>query len=181
MKTSPTVTAALEAYQALADGRTISYTVNFGVVVTLTKVEPKQWAFRYPAGNMVFLRRSAEESILAALTQRRSNGSRRKLEFSPPVPSTSTRRVYKYPLSVVQRQCITLPKGAQILRVDNVEGFHLWALVDPEAETELRCIEMFKTGQEVAGRNLHYLGTCKIEIGQELCLYVFEVCTENHH
>lgn len=85
--------------------------------------------------------------------------------------------IYKYPLPVQEKYAIELPKDAQIIRVEDVEGlFFLWAIVDTEAEKELRYLEFYKTGQpiETPLENLVMLGTCKLFIMQELCLYVFE-------
>lgn len=85
--------------------------------------------------------------------------------------------IYKYELSILESQTIQLPLGAEILRVDDVEGkFYLWAIVDQEqGEVEPRHLEFFKTGQPIVVREgLKYLGFCKLFIMQELGLYVFE-------
>ena len=95
--------------------------------------------------------------------------------------------IYKYTLPVREKCAIELPKDARIIRVEDVAGqFFLWAIVDPEAEPEKRYLEFYKTGQpiETPLRSLVFLGTCKLFIMQELCLYVFEninpvVCTDN--
>ena len=85
--------------------------------------------------------------------------------------------IYKYSLPVQEKLVIELPVGADIIRVDDVDGlFWLWAIVDPEAEKEPRRIECYKTGQpiETPLEHLKYLGCCKLFIMQELCLYMFE-------
>jgi len=95
--------------------------------------------------------------------------------------------IYKYTLPVQEKYAIELPKGAQIIRVEDVDGlFFLWAIVNPEVETEKRYLEFYKTGQPIETPlcNLLFLGTCKLFIMQELCLYVFENinpagCTDN--
>jgi hypothetical protein len=96
--------------------------------------------------------------------------------------------IYKYTLPVQEKYAIELPKGAKVIRVEDVAGqFFLWAIVDPEAETEKRYLEFYKTGQPIETPlvDLVLLGTCKIFIMQELCLYVFENinpiarCTDN--
>ncbi len=87
------------------------------------------------------------------------------------------KRIYKYPLPVQEKYILELPKGACIIRVEDVEGlFFLWAIVDTDAELEQRHLEFYKTGQEIKTplENLVMLGTCKLFIMQELCLYVFE-------
>lgn len=87
--------------------------------------------------------------------------------------------IYKYSLPVQEKHQIELPKGAQIIRCEDVDGlFFLWAIVDtdPDAEKETRYLEFYKTGQpiETPLENLVQIGACKLFIMQELCLYVFE-------
>lgn len=96
-------------------------------------------------------------------------------------------KIYKYTLPVQEKHVIDLPKSAIIIRVEDVDGmFYLWAIVNPEAEMEKRHLEFYKTGQtiETPLSDLVFLGTCKLFIMQELCLYVFEninpaICTDN--
>jgi hypothetical protein len=88
-------------------------------------------------------------------------------------------KIYKYPIPIKEKYTIELPKGSQILRVDDVDGlFFLWAIVNTEEDhpKEKRCLEFYKTGQpiETPLAHLFYLGTCKLFIMQELCLYAFE-------
>jgi len=88
-------------------------------------------------------------------------------------------KIFKYPLPVQEKYSIELPIGAQIIRVDDVDGlFFLWAIVntDEEVEKELRHLEFYKTGQPILTplKDLKHIGTCKLFIMQELCLYVFE-------
>ncbi len=87
--------------------------------------------------------------------------------------------IYKYSLPVQEKYVIELPIGAQIVRVEDVDGlFWLWAIVDNGEDVlkEKRYLEFYKTGQEIKTPldHLKYLGTCKLFIMQELCLYVFE-------
>ena len=91
------------------------------------------------------------------------------------------KKIFKYELSIKEKQELELPVGAKIIRVDDVDGkFFLWAIVEPpkedeENETEVRYLEFYKTGQPIEGdSNLQYLGFCKLFIMQELGLYVFE-------
>ena len=88
-------------------------------------------------------------------------------------------RVFKYSLPVQEKYQIELPRGARIIRVEDVGGlFFLWAIVNSseDAEKEMRYLEFYKTGQviETPLDNLVMIGTCKLFIMQELCLYVFE-------
>lgn len=93
--------------------------------------------------------------------------------------------IYKYSIPAKEKHIIELPKNSQIIRVEDVDGkFFLWAIVntDEDIETEKRFLEFYKTGQpiETPLERLNYLGTCKLFIMQELCLYVFENCYETN-
>ncbi len=86
--------------------------------------------------------------------------------------------IYKYQLPILEKFTLQLPKGAKILRVDVVEGVpNLWALVNKHAVEDERKFEMYKTGQDIGTDTdyMKYLGNLKLFVGQELCLYVFEV------
>lgn len=89
------------------------------------------------------------------------------------------KKIYKYPLPVQEKYEIVLPKDSVIIRVEDVDGlFFLWAIVntDENFPSEIRCLEFYKTGQPIDTPigDLIFLGTCKLFIMQELCLYVFE-------
>lgn len=88
-------------------------------------------------------------------------------------------KIYKYSLPVQEKHQIELPKGARIIRAEDVDGlFFLWAIVNTseDADKETRYLEFYKTGQliETPLDNLVFIGACKLFIMQELCLYVFE-------
>lgn len=88
------------------------------------------------------------------------------------------KKIFKYELPVKEKVELQLPKGAQIIRCEDVDGqFYIWAIVDPLSEsTEARYFECYKTGQEIHTDldHLVHIGNCKLFIMQELCLYVFE-------
>ncbi len=88
------------------------------------------------------------------------------------------KKIYKYSIPTKEKHTIQLPLNSLIIRVEDVDGlFYLWAIVDTEiSETEDRHLEFYKTGQpiETPLEHLVFLGTCKLFIMQELCLYVFE-------
>lgn len=92
------------------------------------------------------------------------------------------RKIFKYEMSIKEKQQIELPINSEIIRVDDVDGkLFLWAIVEPtkegeETEKEVRFIEFYKTGQPIKTptKNLKYLGFCKLFVGQELGIYVFE-------
>lgn len=88
-------------------------------------------------------------------------------------------KIFKYSLPVKEKFTISLPQGAEIIRVEDVEGlFWLWAIVntDNNHPTKTRYFECYKTGQEIKTplTDLKFLGTCKLFIMMELCLYMFE-------
>ncbi len=92
-------------------------------------------------------------------------------------------KIFKYSIPTKEKYTIELPKDARIIRVEDVDGlFFLWAIVNTEEghPVEKRCLEFYKTGQpiETPINDLVFLGTCKLFIMQELCLYVFENITE---
>ena len=85
--------------------------------------------------------------------------------------------IHKYQIPVKEKFELEMPQLSQIIRVEDVDGqCYLWALVDTEKPKETRFFECYKTGQEIQTPITHFffLGTCKLFIGQELCLYVFE-------
>jgi hypothetical protein len=88
-------------------------------------------------------------------------------------------KIYKYSIPTKEKYTLQLPKDAVILRVEDVDGlFFLWAIVDTTegVPLEKRFLEFYKTGQPILTplSDLNFLGTCKLFIMQELCLYVFE-------
>lgn len=88
-------------------------------------------------------------------------------------------KIFKYSIPTKEKYAIELPVNAKIIRVEDVDGLvFLWAIVDSSegVETEKRYLEFYKTGQlvETPLDHLELIGTCKLFIMQELCLYVFE-------
>ena len=85
--------------------------------------------------------------------------------------------VWKYTLSVIDRQSVGLPKGATILSVGNQHGsLVMWALVDfPDSiGHESRIIRVVGTGHMRDDLNsLKFIGTVQFENGQ-LIFHVFE-------
>lgn len=59
-------------------------------------------------------------------------------------------KVFKYDVEINDIFTVKLPKGAQVLRVDKQgDWFFMWALVDPERETEERIFRFAGTGHEI--------------------------------
>lgn len=96
---------------------------------------------------------------------------------------------FKYEMPILEKFVLNLPKNAQIIRVDDVEGkFYLWAVVDTEAIKEAVYFECYKTGQQILTSldYLKYIGFCQLWIAQELCLYFYirvgpKECIEGNH
>lgn len=86
-------------------------------------------------------------------------------------------KIYKFPLSILEKQVIRLHINAKIIRVEDVEGLpFLWAICDTEAELENRYLCFYKTGMIIDRDldDLEYLGLIRLHIIQELGLYCFE-------
>lgn len=83
--------------------------------------------------------------------------------------------IYKYPLSVEDKQVIQLPVGSEILTVQlQNNNSVLWAMVNVnDSRLVSRHIVMFETGKRIdMKRNFRYISTFKIPIG--LVFHVFE-------
>jgi len=85
------------------------------------------------------------------------------------------KRIYKYPLETTDVQTVSMPIGAKILTVQTQNDKPcIWALVNPEAPTEKRNIEIYGNGHEIHNEaDLTYIGTYQMLDG-ELILHVFE-------
>lgn len=85
-------------------------------------------------------------------------------------------KVFKYLVPFKEYVELELPVGARVIRIDGMDGhLYFWALVDTEANTEIRRFYLAKTGGEgLPDFPLRYLGCGAIFIQQELMLYVFE-------
>lgn len=88
--------------------------------------------------------------------------------------------IYKYRLPFQEKATVRMPVGAEIIRIDGVEGaLWIWAVVDPDEDMEIsREFHLFKTGAEMPDNILEdsyvYRGCGAIYIQMELMLYVFE-------
>lgn len=84
--------------------------------------------------------------------------------------------IYKYQMPVLESFEMTLPKDAEIIRMNDEGGmFWLWAVVDTSKEDEVRQFRAFKTGAEIPkGVRLSYVGFCAVHVQMELGLYIFE-------
>lgn len=87
--------------------------------------------------------------------------------------------IYKYRLPFMEVATVDMPEGAQIIRVDGLDGaLWIWAIVDTEVELETREFFLFKTGaqmpDDILDFNYEYLGCGAIYVQQELMMYVFQ-------
>jgi hypothetical protein len=95
--------------------------------------------------------------------------------------------IHKYPLPVGDLPTITMPKGAEILcaKTQGGEDITLWAIVETNADFELRRFCVVGTGKEVpsidngrrslsAGVKLKFIDTVLL-CGGKLVFHVFEV------
>lgn len=85
--------------------------------------------------------------------------------------------VGKFIVPFKERFTLELPKGAEVVRIDTVDGHvYLWAVVDTEAPIEPVEFVAQKTGGEIPlGLSLEYVGCAAIHIQMELMLYFFKV------
>ncbi len=86
-------------------------------------------------------------------------------------------KVYKYIIQPYDYFYLELPKGARILTVQYQEPHVcLWALVDPEAPTQIRKFRWAGTGHEIseAPENLRHVSTFFMQ-GELLVFHIFEI------
>lgn len=86
--------------------------------------------------------------------------------------------IHKYRVPFMEVSEVVMPKDAQIIRVDGLDGaIWMWAVVDTEQPLEKRTFHLFKTGGEMP-TDIHkyvYRGCGAIFIQMELMMYIFEL------
>lgn len=86
--------------------------------------------------------------------------------------------IYKYPLQIVDRQIVEMPKYARILSIQVQNGVPcIWAQVKPQSEKEKRVIYIVGTGQDLENFISDfcvYRGTFQMHSGT-LVFHVFEI------
>lgn len=95
----------------------------------------------------------------------------------PRMSGTSGNRIWKYQMPVKEQFEMSLPEGAQIIRMAGENGYlWLWAVVNTEAPLETRYFKSFKAGGTMPDdMALHvFRGMAHIYIQAELMLYIFE-------
>lgn len=87
------------------------------------------------------------------------------------------RTIWKYPLKITDYQLVDMPVYAEILSVHNQNDIPcIWALVNPEEETEPRHFEIFGTGNPISvdmGIERRFIGTF-FSYDDELVWHLFE-------
>lgn len=84
--------------------------------------------------------------------------------------------IFKYTIPFMEKVSMDLPVGAQVVRIDGMDGFlFMWCIVDTDAPIEKREFLLFKTGSPMPSyKELRYLGCGAIFVQMELMMYVFE-------
>ena len=83
--------------------------------------------------------------------------------------------IWKYPIPVQDNIQVEMPKGARVLTVQmQMDVPYVWALVNPQAEKEIRTFRLVGTGHEIRHSDkLTYIGTFQLE-GGALVFHLFE-------
>lgn len=95
----------------------------------------------------------------------------------PRMSEATGKVIFKYQMPVKEQFVMELPVDAQIIRMQDMDGFFwLWAVVDTDAPTEKRFFRAFKTGAKIPDDfdTSHYIGFCAVFVQMELGLYIFE-------
>ena len=88
------------------------------------------------------------------------------------------RVIWKFPLENRVHNNVQMPKGAQVVHVAaQFEKPCLWALVDPDAEPEVRRFGIAATGQNFDEAEAHYVGTFMLAGGAFLGHVVEPIAT----
>lgn len=85
-------------------------------------------------------------------------------------------KIFKYPIEITDKQIFPMPLGAKILTVQvQNENPCIWAMVDPDAQTEEVAIRVHGTGHPIYdSSNLEYIGTFQSMYGVNLVFHVFK-------
>lgn len=73
-------------------------------------------------------------------------------------------RIYKYPLTVTDKQTVYMPQGASVLSLDTQNRTPtIWAAVDPDQDNVAVNIVMAGTGHTLPDIPLKHIGTAQID------------------
>lgn len=85
------------------------------------------------------------------------------------------KRIFKYPLEITDRQVIVLPIGVKPLSVQMQNGqMCLWAEVDTAADSTVRTIFVFGTGNPMPEEPGEYISTVQDYMGLVWHVYIME-------
>jgi len=84
-------------------------------------------------------------------------------------------RIWKWMLDIQDRQTMMMPRGAKLLgiQIQNATPC-LWALCEPLAPKEPRCIAIYGTGHLIVENPGEYIGTFQVS-GGAFVFHAFEV------
>jgi len=85
------------------------------------------------------------------------------------------KKIYKYKMSLIEKQIVQLPLASEVLDIQSQHGeIYLWALVDPESTLTFdREFHIFGTGYELDIDNLKHISTFQTQ-GGDLVWHAFE-------
>jgi hypothetical protein len=73
-------------------------------------------------------------------------------------------KIFKYPLTLTDKQTILLPIGAELLTIQNQNGsLCLWASVDEKAFLEARTFAIYGTGNPLPESIGRYISTVQMD------------------
>lgn len=76
------------------------------------------------------------------------------------------RTIWKFPLAMVERQPVMMPRVSRILALQNQGGIPtIWAEVDPESPAITATVTLVGTGREVPADSGDYVGTVQEQGG----------------
>jgi hypothetical protein len=87
------------------------------------------------------------------------------------------KKIYKYSVELTDIFTLDMPKGAQILSVQEQYGEpQIWAIVDPKADKETRRFRLIGTGHPIEENTsmMSFLGTFQLDNG-EFVGHLFEL------
>jgi len=84
--------------------------------------------------------------------------------------------IWKYNVPVEDEVTLEMPKGARLLSFQAQEyDLVLWALVDPNANIEMRRFNVYGTGHPIPSIEQQYIGTAQEQGVGSLVWHLFEV------
>ncbi|MBC5835798.1 hypothetical protein G6N05_05310 [Flavobacterium sp. F372] len=77
---------------------------------------------------------------------------------------TKNKTIWKFPLKPIDVNRVQMPVGSQILSAELQDGvICMWALVDPEAEIEIRKFGLIGTGAFIKQEKSVYIATLQLD------------------